>query len=259
MAVPPSLHDHYLEETFNYSLMKKILFVVCTHGDEQVGKHLYNIRPQGKVDNIEWSVIVGNPEAMFLNQRYTESDLNRVFPGNKNGTYEERRASQILPLVNAADIVIDIHQTRADSTMKDCLFVNSIDRLTLNLCKKFRAKNIVWDWQPDHIKYVTGSHNLGITVEYTRSYNYQEEVSRMMTDVNNILEDGFYENIHQTLWKADRGITHEERGTQELQNNTELTDEQKDFFHLDKSDIYIPIFIGEYPESKYYCFLNKKI
>jgi len=57
------------------------------------------------------SFFVGNAEAGLANQRFLEADLNRVFTPEPGDTHEGRRAAQLMPLMDSADVFIDFHQT----------------------------------------------------------------------------------------------------------------------------------------------------
>ena len=57
------------------------------------------------------TVFLGNPEAALRHQRYLEADLNRVFLDTGNDTHEDRRARALMPILDAADVLIDFHQT----------------------------------------------------------------------------------------------------------------------------------------------------
>ena len=55
--------------------------------------------------------LLGNPEAARKDQRFLESDLNRMFLDNSLQTHESRRAKELMPLLDAGDLLIDFHQT----------------------------------------------------------------------------------------------------------------------------------------------------
>ncbi len=58
------------------------------------------------------TLFVGNPEAARADQRFLEADLNRVFGPIATGqTHEERRARELMPLLDQGDVYIDFHQT----------------------------------------------------------------------------------------------------------------------------------------------------
>ncbi len=54
---------------------------------------------------------VGNPEAGLQDRRFLESDLNRVFVDEPPDDHEGRRARALKPILDAADVFIDLHQT----------------------------------------------------------------------------------------------------------------------------------------------------
>ncbi len=57
------------------------------------------------------SVFLGNPEAALEHRRFLEADLNRVFLDTGNDTHEDRRAMALMPILDAADVLVDFHQT----------------------------------------------------------------------------------------------------------------------------------------------------
>jgi succinylglutamate desuccinylase len=57
------------------------------------------------------TLFVGNPEAARAGQRFLEADLNRVFMDEPPDCHEGRRARELRPVLDAADVFIDLHQT----------------------------------------------------------------------------------------------------------------------------------------------------
>lgn len=56
--------------------------------------------------------LLGNPEAARENVRFLEADLNRVFIADMDDdAHEVRRAKELMPLLDAADVYFDFHQT----------------------------------------------------------------------------------------------------------------------------------------------------
>ncbi len=93
-----------------------VVLGVCVHGDE-VGPMPAALR---LVEGLEagrrrfggrLSVVVGNPAATRAGVRCLDSDLNRVFVGDPPDDIEGRRARQLAPLLDAADLFLDLHQT----------------------------------------------------------------------------------------------------------------------------------------------------
>jgi succinylglutamate desuccinylase len=54
---------------------------------------------------------LGNAEAGLANVRFLETDLNREFSAEPSDSHEGRRARHLKPLLDAADVFLDLHQT----------------------------------------------------------------------------------------------------------------------------------------------------
>jgi len=68
------------------------------------------------------TVFIGNPEAALENARYLESDLNRVFLHTGQSRHEDRRAQALMPILDAADVFIDFHQTILETAQPFYIF-----------------------------------------------------------------------------------------------------------------------------------------
>ena len=86
-------------------IMNKKLIIICTHANEK-----YGLEVQKQIGS-KYEFLIGNPLAMEKNIRFVESDLNRSFPGNISGTYEEKRAVEILKVIKKYEFIIDLHST----------------------------------------------------------------------------------------------------------------------------------------------------
>jgi len=96
----------------------KALIVAGIHGDEQPWsslaiKKMLSLTNESELIGSIITVPMANPNATEADSRVSHLDnldLNRVFPGDVNGTHSERLASLIAEeAVNEADIVIDLH------------------------------------------------------------------------------------------------------------------------------------------------------
>lgn len=99
----------------------KVLITAGLHGGEATGVHtarrvvdfLKAEEAAGRPLNGRFEVLpVGNPTAFRRLQRsspYDELDLNRIFPGDKEGTLSLRTAAAIWDEAQDADVVIDLH------------------------------------------------------------------------------------------------------------------------------------------------------
>ena len=57
------------------------------------------------------TVFLGNPEASAQQRRFLEADLNRVFVDDPPACHEGDRARELKPILDAADLFVDLHQT----------------------------------------------------------------------------------------------------------------------------------------------------
>lgn len=57
------------------------------------------------------TIFLGNPEASLEDRRFLEADLNRVFVDDPGDTHEGRRSAALRPLLDQADVFLDLHQT----------------------------------------------------------------------------------------------------------------------------------------------------
>jgi succinylglutamate desuccinylase len=66
----------------------KILIIGGLHGNEPLGIEIVRYFLQSPTPNITCEY--GNPEAIELNTRFKDLDLNRVFPSKENGQNSRR-------------------------------------------------------------------------------------------------------------------------------------------------------------------------
>lgn len=105
------------------SNINKILIVGSTHGHERIGLRVIEELQKLDIPKDRLAFVVGNPRASEENKPFFESDLNRVFPGNSTGTYEEQRAFELSPRIKEVDLVIDIHSTNTTDLSGDSMLI----------------------------------------------------------------------------------------------------------------------------------------
>lgn len=109
---------------------KKLLLICSTHGNEKIGLETVEVLEKKGLSEY-FDYIIANPKALDENTRFSDRDLNRSYPGNKDSDmYEERRACEILEIAKAYKYVIDMHE--ASSGINDFIIIPR-DRL----CKEF--------------------------------------------------------------------------------------------------------------------------
>ncbi len=128
----------------------KILLNILTHGDELVGVRVKDeiLKKYPKLIGDSVDVQIANERAYQEGKRYIDQDLNRVFPGKADGTYEEKRAFELVRVVSAYDVVIDIHSTK--SGLEDTVIVTKLDPATKELLQKLSPRNVLFmNMKPD--------------------------------------------------------------------------------------------------------------
>jgi succinylglutamate desuccinylase len=124
--------------------MKKILLNILTHGDELVGIDIANrikaLYPDLIGNGID--IQIANKRAYKGAKRYIDCDLNRIFPGNPSGSYEERRAHELVPIISSYELTIDVHSTESGSG--DMVIVTKMDSATKAVLKGLSPKYVLF-------------------------------------------------------------------------------------------------------------------
>ena len=164
----------------------KILVVGGQHGDEKLGGVVVQALVREKIGSV--SGIVGNPRAFDQNVRYIDQDLNRSFPGDPQGNYEQRRAHELLPLVRAADVVLDIHTTTSDIKMTP--IVAEVSGLVSTVLSYSLAKNIVVMGDAAIKNSLIGHAKVGVSLEFGLTYSQTPDALQEVLDIVKGLQNG---------------------------------------------------------------------
>jgi len=103
----------YLEKIKQVKKMNhpRILVNICSHGNEILGLKIEKLFKNIEIINGSVTFNIGNQEAVDKKVRFIDSDLNRSFPGKKNGNKEEIIAYNMMKYIKYFDYLIDIHST----------------------------------------------------------------------------------------------------------------------------------------------------
>ncbi len=114
------IHKNRLKPKMETGREKRISIVTGVHGDELEGQYVcYEIirRIQLNLEFLNGIIDVYpciNPlgmDAVYRNVPKTETDMNRIFPGNKKGTMMEYIAFCIVEDIIGSDLCIDVHSS----------------------------------------------------------------------------------------------------------------------------------------------------
>jgi succinylglutamate desuccinylase len=197
----------------NQKTKPHILISILTHGDEYIGfevkKHLENL--EIKTGKLEF--MISNPKAAKIKKRYIDQDLNRSFPGKKNGNYEEKQANKLSPKIRKADLVIDIHSTTTE--LGDSIITTKLDKKTKNILNLVRPKNVLVMKISARHALISGA-KIGLAFEYGKERD-KKVVNKIVNDIKSILMHyGMTENIkipaknHKTnFYKINKSLNKE--------------------------------------------------
>lgn len=93
----------------------RVAVVGGIHGDEPSGKVIVErLIDELSVDEGTVQLVIANEPALDVGERYTETDLNRAFPGDADGdAYETRLAADLVEVLAGADAVLAIHSSKS--------------------------------------------------------------------------------------------------------------------------------------------------
>lgn len=201
--------------------MKKILLLGSQHGNELLGIRLYEYLHY-KYPELFSSVdyLCANPAAFSTNKRFTESDLNRSY-GRDAHTYEEKRAEEILSIIEASsyEYVLDLHT----STSKEVPFFLVPD-LNESRTKLIAATNLLKTIivMPENIvaHSLIGNVPNAISVEVNEEDAATTEVLELLSKyVSNLLEGTSAEPTERSVFYVQDLLKAEDIAEDETPNN----------------------------------------
>lgn len=237
---------------------KKILFIVCTHGDELAGAELFYKYPYGRTEAVEWKVLIGNPMAHFLNLRFVEEDLDFICNTGSN-SYEGRRSELLAKAMAEFDIVYDIHTTTLyQNKVIDCAFLNTLDnKADLDF---IAADHIIWDSNNNN-NYVTSLHPRSACLEYARTDNVADDRARILADFERIIHQEQLDKKRQLTEFVSLVRKQDVPGhTFDWENFTNISAADKALLALEAAQDYMPIFVNPDAGSEdVYACLNRYV
>lgn len=225
----------------------KILLLASQHGDEHLGEKLYSYMQYNRPELLDYmEFIIANPKAREQNIRYIESDINRSYNG-KLDTYEERRAAEILNIINDSsfDLVLDLHTTTIDQP--PCLIMASINPANEQFIKATSITRLVIMQSP--------------LVDTSLSGVCQQSVS---VEVNHAIADDLLNELCDDIARYIKGKTF--RATkytyiaEPLRKSEVNANEFKKLRNFERSEAgFMPILVGENSYQKHgYDYLGFK-
>lgn len=160
-----------------------VALIGCLHGNEIVGKKVIDNIAKEKIIKGTLITVIGSPLAVEKNKRFIEKDLNRCFPGKKNGIMEERNAYLIMQAIRKADYVIDMHSTTTQGP--DFAIIVNNSKMINKLSKIIGFKELVVAPKGIIDTTVINFCN-GVTFEFNKS-KYKKSVKKPISDIKRCL------------------------------------------------------------------------
>lgn len=171
------------------------------HGDEPAGKNaIETVLEESLEFKKTVQFIIANEKALEKDLRFTDCDLNRVFPGDpESDEYEKRLASEIMEKVKGTK-VLDLHTTH--SYPQPFATFSNLNDTTRELLRSTGVKNAVYF--PDHSGTLNGQ--LDAVVVETGYQKTQQAEANAVGVIKNFLAaqgiiDGKFETSEPDIFK----------------------------------------------------------
>jgi hypothetical protein len=219
--------------------MKKYLIIGGTHGNEPLGVGVCKKLEALKIINL--SVLYANEQAIKQNKRFINQDLNRVFPGSPKGSYEVKRAQEIINISKSFDYVIDFHNTNCPNN--NCGFVGGNKwQKAVNLSLFLGLKRVIVADYDCINKYVKNCLSVEISLQSKKS-NVDYWIRKIL-NLKNFDPDKTYGR--PDLYKFSYRVTRNQQNQYNFKKWLAFKPvPTKDLRKLDLSGKYYPIFIDD--------------
>lgn len=156
----------------NGTSQKRICIVTGTHGDELEGQMVCYLLAKCLNENLpqlDGTVEIYpalNPLGIDTIQRGIPNfdlDMNRIFPGNKNGTMAEQAAHAIIEDLKGAELVVDIHSSNLYLRETPQVRINVLDEERLVPMAQKMGIDFVWVHDAATVLEATLAHSLNST------------------------------------------------------------------------------------------------
>lgn len=220
---------------------KRICIVTGTHGDELEGQmvcYLMARQLNEQLENLDGTVEIYpalNPLGIDTIQRGIPNfdlDMNRIFPGDKNGTMAEQAAYTIIEDLKGADLVIDVHSSN--------LYLRETPQVRINVLNEKELVPLAQELGVDFI----WVHDAATVLEATLAHSLNSTGTKCL-----VVEMGVGERInHKMCFRLRDGIFHlmQEMGmwkgevpTEQLADSIVCKGNKVEFLNAETSGIFI--------------------
>jgi len=236
---------------------RKIGLFVCLHGNEQ-----YGLKVSKKISNKNVKTIIGNPLAIEKNIRFIDEDLNRVFPGEKNGNYETKRAFELNGKLKNFDLIIDLHSSKGEIPLFG--IITKPNKEKIELAKKLGLnKLIIMIEKFAQGKSLIDNHPLGISLEIG-PHDKKENIQIVLEKIQGFLKEKRYTEkmeiyeIYDILEIEEdkKDVLNYMKNFEEVKAGDSFAKGQKEYISKEN---FFPVFAGESSYKKILCLKAKKL
>lgn len=128
-----------------------LVVIAGVHGNETCGiEAVRQLLPTLTIDAGRVTFLLGNPRAAEAGVRFVEQNLNRLFrpdselSDTQKASYEYRRSRELMPLLESADAVLDIHSSGTKDTQP---FVICDRTVTYETARSLDFRIISYGWE----------------------------------------------------------------------------------------------------------------
>jgi len=232
-------------------MKNKIGIIVCLHGTETSG-----LKVKQKLKGA-FSVFLGNPRAVANRVRFIDSDLNRVFPGNPKGNYEERLAFELLEKLKKLDYVIDLHTSECNFPLFGIITKPTTKKV--EFAKKLGLKKLViMNDQIARGGALIDYLNCAISLEvgpHSRSGNVQDFIETIKNFPQKSKRNMEIYRVYDFI-KGEKDVRFFVENFQEVKKGTLIAKGKINYFA--KED-FIPVFVGKSHHDGRLCLVARKV
>ncbi|KKP80388.1 MAG: Succinylglutamate desuccinylase/aspartoacylase [Candidatus Moranbacteria bacterium GW2011_GWF2_35_39] len=220
-----------------FSSDKKPIVVVvgCLHGDELVGKKIIFRLRKIKLKKGTLITIIANEKAVKQRKRFIDQDLNRSFPGKRNGNYEEILAYNILKITKKADFVLDIHSATTD--VKDLAIITKTKKAVLNFVYAINPRRIALMKKDIAGKSLIGYCKTAVSLEYGKD-NSRATYKNTFSSIISFLEKEKMIDAKNKKREQRKIDFYEIKGVAKKEKNDVLKKNIKNFKLIKKGEIF---------------------
>jgi len=231
----------------------KVVVVCCLHGNEKCGLEVIKKLPSNVTS------FIGNEKALELNKRFIDCDLNRNFPGDKDGNYEEKLANDLIEKLINFEYVIDIHSSSNECPLFGIITnpnkdkINLAEKMGLNklviMSESFASGKSLIDFVNCGISLEVGPHN-----RIENSNEIREAILNLINNEINEKEMSIFEVV-QIIKKQDEGEIIIKNFEEVNKGDILIKGENNQIAEFD----FIPVLVNEEAYKDILCLACKKV